>query len=107
METNIAIIRFAEIWIGYGITTAVAAYYGITFPWHKSHEGRYIFGLLASIWLVLTNSIFRILFPRQEWPIYVGMVLFAVFIVAMASVGWGLWCAAHGRKCLKRKRKVN
>lgn len=101
----IAAIRIGEIWTGYLVTTLVLGYYGITAPWYKYPEGRYIFGLLASIWLVLTNSIIRLGFPREEWPIYVGLGLFFIFIVAMASVGWGIWCAQHGRKCIERKKR--
>jgi hypothetical protein len=105
MEINVRLIQIIELWMGYGITSLVFAYYSITAPWYKYPEGRYIWGLLCSIWLVLTNSMVRIIFPGVQWTSIAGMILFGVFIIAMASVGWGIWCAQHGRKCIERKKR--
>ena len=103
METS---VRIAEFWAGYGISVLVTAYYGLTAPWYKYPEGRYIFFLLASITLVLTNSAIRLIFPGVTWTGIVGMILFGLFVIAMSAIGWGIWCAQHGRKCLERKKKV-
>jgi hypothetical protein len=105
MEIDIRAIQISELWVGYGITTLVFGYYSFTAPWWRYPEGRYIWGLLASIWMVLTNSVVRFLFPGVTWTPIAGMALFGVFIIAMASVGWGIWCAQHGRKCLERKKR--
>ena len=104
MEIDLRMIQLAELWMGFAISLVVTAYYGIFAPWYKSPEGRYIFFLLLSITLVLTNSVVRFLFPGDASRV-AGMVLFAVFIIAMASIGWGIWCAQHGRKCLERKKR--
>lgn len=89
------------VWLGY---TAVA-------PWYKIAAGRYIWGLLTSIMLLLSVTISRFLFPglpfRQE------LILFALiaFNIAMLSVGVGIYKAQilryYKAKFVQKEREKN
>jgi hypothetical protein len=83
--------------VGFFVTFAVTLFYGIIAPWYKNPSGRYIFTLLLSLTLILGNAVLRIFF--REWPYgyVVGVILFAFYIVAIASVGVGIYNASVKR----------
>jgi len=102
MEPDIRLLGIIEYVIGYIVTLAVTVFYGVAASWYKNPAGRYIFILLLSITLVLTNSMIRIIFPSQLWTSYVGLGLFAFYILAMFSLGVGIYNAQIRRYYLDR-----
>lgn len=97
-------VLLLEYVIGYVITALVTVFYGVIAPWYKHSAGRYIFGLLLAISLVLTNSMIRIFFPQYDEGRYFGIVLFGFYIFAMVSIGVGVYNAQIGH--WKRKRFI-
>lgn len=96
-----------EVQIGFLCTLIVAGLYGFIAPWWKTTEGRYVFGLIASLALVLGNTTLRIWF-RDDYPytIIIGVVLFAFYIVAVIVMGVGIYRATIKRYLdIKRRNK--
>jgi hypothetical protein len=83
--------------VGFFVTFAVTAFYGFIAPWYKNPSGRYIFTLLLSLTLVLGNSVIRVFFRDWDYNYIIGVVLFAFYIVAIASVGVGIYNASVKR----------
>jgi hypothetical protein len=86
-------ILITEIWIGAVITILVTVGYGIIAPWYKQSAGRYIFGLLLSLSLLLINSVVGIFFPGLEGRRLVGALLFGLYIMAISAIGFGIYRA--------------
>jgi hypothetical protein len=89
-------LRSALIWefcIGFVISVVVTLFYGIIAPWYKHSAGRYIFGLLSSISLVMSNSIIRLAFPNLPAKELTSFILLGLFVLSMAAVGWGIYNA--------------
>src|SRR5213595_316885 len=88
--------------IGYIITLAVTVFYGVIASWYRNPAGRYIFILLLSITLVLTNSMIRIIFPGATWTRVTGLILFGMYIIAIFSLGVGIYNAQIRNRFLKK-----
>lgn len=98
----------AEVIIGFIITAIVTVFYGLVAPWYKQSAGRYIFGLLASLTLVLSNTVLRIFFPFIDNSRVLGAVLFGVYIIAIGLIGIGIYNAQvlrHDRKKFIKNEK--
>lgn len=93
-------VLLLEIAIGFVITALVTIFYGIVAPWYKQSAGRYIFGLLLALTLILTNSVLRLFVPHFDEGRYFGVLLFGFYIFAMVSIGVGVYNAQirHWRK---------
>ena len=100
MDIDIRTVTIILIWWGYALTLGVTAYYGFRRPWYRYSEGRILFFLLLSITLLLTNTIIRLVFPGAV-PSWVGLLLFGVYMVAIAGIGVGIYQAP------KKKRKIS
>lgn len=98
-----------EMFIGWAVTALVTVFYGIIAPWYKQSAGRYIFGLLLALTLVLTNSMIRIFFPGFDGGRIGGIVLFGFYIVAMVSIGVGVYkaqiCHYRRMKFIRREKE--
>lgn len=97
-------ILIVEVAIGFFVTALVTIFYGLIAPWYKQSAGRYIFGLLLALTLVLANSFVRLFFPAFDQQRIGGMVLFGFYILAILSVGAGIYSAQIGR--YKRKKFI-
>ncbi len=97
-------ILLIEVIIGFVVTALVTIFYGVIAPWYKQSAGRYIFALLLAITLVLTNSMIRILFPGLPGTPIAGIVLFGFYILAMVSIGIGVYKAQIGH--YRRKKFI-
>lgn len=107
MDLRTALI--AEFIIGFVIVALVTAFYGIIAPWYKHSAGRYIFGLLGSITLVMSNSIIRLVFPNLPGKEFTSFVLLGLFILSISAVGWGIYKAQiksyRKRKFIKSEKE--
>jgi hypothetical protein len=90
--------------IGYIITLAVTVFYGVIASWYKNPAGRYIFVLLLSITLVLTNSVLRIIFPGQIWLAISGLILFGLYMLSICALGVGIYNAQIRSRYLHKLR---
>jgi hypothetical protein len=90
--------------IGYVITLAVTVFYGVIASWYKNPAGRYIFILLLSITLVLTNSVLRIIFPGQIWLAISGLILFGLYMLSICALGVGIYNAQIRSRYLHKLR---
>lgn len=97
-------ILIIEVVIGFFVTALVTIFYGLIAPWYKQSAGRYIFALLLALTLVLANSVVRVLFPAFDQQRIGGIVLFGFYIVAMVSIGIGVYSAQIGR--YRRKKFI-
>lgn len=89
-----------EVIVGFIITAVVTVFYGFVAPWYKQSAGRYIFGLLLSLSLVLTNTVLKVFFPFLETRL-LGAILFGIYIVSIICIGVGIYNAQirrHQRK---------
>ncbi len=104
-----ALIEFyyLEIYLGTAVTVVVTMGYGILAPWYRNAFGIQMFGLLASLSGVLVNFCIRITFPRAEWSLYVGAVLFGLFILSMTTLGFNIYKSQLKRFVTKEEVKGN
>lgn len=101
----------AEILIGFAVTGLVTLFYGVVAPWYKQSAGRYIFGLLLALTLILLNTVVRVFFPTFDNGRLFGLILFAFYIIAILAVGVGIYHAqiTHWRKkrFIKREKETH
>lgn len=87
-------ILVVEVIIAYVVTALVTVFYGVIAPWYKQAAGRYIFYLLLSLALLLTNSVIRFLFPNfVDGGRIIGIFLFGFYIVSIVLIGNGIYKA--------------
>jgi hypothetical protein len=91
---------------GFTVTLSVTLMYGCLAPWYKSDTGKSFFTLLSALTLILSNSMLRIVFGRQEWTTSVGMILFTLYILAMGFIGWHVYQAQVARYRKNKKVKL-
>lgn len=91
--------------IGFAITTFVLLFYSVVAPWYRTAAGRYIWGLLLSLSLVLSVSEVRILFGEFPYRREIALVAFGGFLAAIFAVGVGIYRAQFKslRHMLKQK----
>lgn len=94
MDTRSLLIY--EVIAGFAITAIVTLFYGIVAPWYKQSAGRYIFGLLLALTLILSHTILRIWIPSLDPYRFGSILLFGFYIVAIASIGFGVYRAQIG-----------
>jgi hypothetical protein len=87
-------ILIFEVFLGTVITVVVTVGYGLIAPWYKQAAGRYIFGLLLSLSLLLANTVTGIFWQGLgDGRRVIGAVLFALYIIAISAIGFGIYRA--------------
>jgi len=102
ISTVVEIYRI-EVQVGFWVTFAVTAIYGLLAPWYKSDTGKAFFSLLAALTLLLGNSVLGIYFGRAEWRTWSGATLFGLYCLAMIFIGYHIFKAQVMRYYTKRK----
>lgn len=97
-------VYYVEIIIGFGITFLTTLLYGLFAPWYKSDTGRAFFTLLIALSTLLFNSVIRTYF-KTDFTLYLGMILFGLYCIAMIHIAWYIYKAQiHDYYLSKKKR---
>jgi hypothetical protein len=99
------IFYYGLIVAGFVITLAVTLLYGCLAPWYKSETGRSFFTLLSALTLLLLNSVQRLVFGKTDLTLWIGLVLFVLYCIAMIFVGWHVYQAQVVRYVKNKKKK--
>lgn len=97
-------LLYFEFLVGFGLTVGVTLFYGIVAPWYKQSAGRYIFGLLLSLSIVMLNTVLRIYIPALNKAQWLSAALFGLYILSIAAIGVGVYKAQITR--YRRKKFI-
>lgn len=100
-ETYLVVSRVVFL-IGFVVSGLVWLFYTIVAPWYKVAAGRYIWSLLLAIFLVLSVSVVRLVFGDFPFRREIAIGAFVGFLIALLSVGIGIY-RAQIASCRKKR----
>jgi len=103
-ETYLVAVRVLFM-VGFAITFLVWISYTILAPWYKQAAGRYIWGLLFAILMVLSISAVRIVFGEFPFRKELAFISIGLFFISIGAVGIGIYRAQFRRYRYTKLRK--